>query len=58
MKNFTISKFICSQCSGANFLPRKTSKQRERGHLKRIYCVKCKEEVNHIEHREFDWEAQ
>lgn len=56
MKHFTISTFTCTQCNNSISLPRKASKQRERGHLKRIYCIKCKEEINHLEKREFDYE--
>jgi ribosomal protein L33 len=57
MSNFTISKFQCTQCSSTIFLPRKKSKQKERDHLKKIYCIECRDEINHKETREFDWEA-
>jgi hypothetical protein len=57
MLNFTISKFQCTGCSYVTFLPRKKSRQKERDHLKKIYCVSCKVEINHKEIREFDWEA-
>lgn len=56
MRNYKISTFFCVQCNNQISLPRKSSRQRERGHLKKIYCVKCKTEVNHSEQREFDWE--
>lgn len=58
MRNYTISTFYCVQCSNSISLPRKSSRQREKGHLKKIYCVKCKCEVNHTEQREFDWEEK
>jgi ribosomal protein L33 len=57
MRNFTISKFLCTQCNNETFLPRKASQQRERNHLKKIYCIKCRDEMNHVEKREFDWEV-
>jgi hypothetical protein len=50
----TYSNFYCTQCTNKISLPRKNSKQRERNHLKNIYCIKCKEEVNHYEVRSCD----
>lgn len=49
----TQSRFFCTQC-GKEGLPvnRKQSKQREPGHLKKLYCLYCGEEVNHAEIRE------
>jgi len=49
----TQSRFFCTKC-GNEGLPcnRKQSKQREPGHLKKLYCLHCGEEVNHAEIRE------
>lgn len=53
-RSVTYSTFYCTQCTNKISLPRRNSRQRERSHLKNIYCVKCREEVNHYEVREFD----
>lgn len=43
-------KFFCINC-GKEGLPlqRRSSLQRERFHRKKMYCIYCKEELNHIE---------
>jgi len=52
-RNITISDFYCTQCGNKGFvLPRKSNKQREPGHLKKIYCLTCRNTVNHAEVRE------
>ena len=52
--NFALSnsEFYCTKC-GKKGLPvmRKKGQQREPGHLKKLYCIFCKEEVNHAEIR-------
>jgi len=55
-RHFTINTFKCTVC-GKEGIPisRKQSNQREYGHLKKIYCVHCKKETNHMEIREFDY---
>ncbi len=55
-RHFTISTFKCTVC-GKEGIPisRKQSNQREFGHLKKIYCIHCKKETNHVEIREFDY---
>ena len=44
------SRFFCTKC-GREGLPvhRKKGQERKGGHLKKLYCIYCKEEVNHIE---------
>lgn len=51
---FMISDFYCTKCGrkGIN-IPRKVGKYREAGHLKRLYCIYCKSEQNHVEIRPF-----
>ena len=46
----TTSEFYCTKC-GSRGIPivRRVGKQREAGHLKKLYCLNCKEEVNHVE---------
>lgn len=48
------SEFYCTRC-GNKGLPivRRKGYEREAGHLKRIFCLHCKEEVNHVECKEF-----
>lgn len=51
----TISRFICTKCNNEGIpLPRFIGKQREKNHLKNIYCIHCKEKHNHVEIRAFD----
>ena len=59
-KEITTSEFYCTKC-GKKGIPiaRKLGSQREAGHLKRLYCPFCREEVNHAEIRpfgEYDYE--
>lgn len=48
------SDFYCTKC-GRKGIPiaRKINQQREPGHLKRLFCLYCKEEVNHVEIRPY-----
>lgn len=49
----TESQFYCTKCGRKGIpIPRKKGQQRERGHLKKLYCLFCKEETNHAEVRE------
>lgn len=51
-ENFSISDFYCTACGSRGLsLPRKGSKCKEPGHLKRIYCIHCGKEWNHAEIR-------
>ena len=55
--NYTISDFYCTCCGKKGMpAPRKMSKQREVGHLKKMYCIYCKMETNHREIRPFDYD--
>ena len=47
------SEFFCTKCGKKNLLTvaRKQGQAREPGHLKRLFCFSCKEEVNHAEVR-------
>ena len=48
------SNFYCCKCGkrGINIL-RIKGKERKAGHLKRLYCLNCGEEVNHVECKEW-----
>lgn len=52
MKNqvYIESEFYCTKC-GNKGLPvlRKRGQERNAGHLKKLYCFHCKQEVNHVE---------
>lgn len=41
----------CCECGQVNTIWRKRSKMKKREHLKKLYCIKCKKEVNHTELR-------
>lgn len=45
-----MSDFYCTQC-GSKTLPiwRKKGREREPGHLKKLFCLKCGKEVNCVE---------
>lgn len=57
--NGSIHKFFCMKC-GQESIPifRKAGKQKEKMHRKRMYCFHCKEEINHIEVRNWQEEAE
>ena len=52
-QNAVMSEFYCTQC-GTKGLPiwRRAGKEREAGHLKKLYCLKCQKETNHVECKE------
>lgn len=56
MRGHSISDFYCTVCANKQMLSRKKSKKKEKGHLKKLHCFKCKEELNHYEVREFDYD--
>lgn len=49
-----ISEMYCTCCGkkGLN-IPRKNGHYREAGHLKKLYCIYCQKECNHVEIRPF-----
>lgn len=47
------SKFYCTQCGNEGMIiPRKQGQERKSGHLKKLYCLNCREIINHVEIRE------
>ena len=48
------SKFFCTKC-GHEGIPivRRKGAEREAGHLKKIFCLTCQREVNHVECKEY-----
>lgn len=54
VNNMLISDFYCTQCGNKGIpIPRKKNAFRESGHLKKLYCIHCKKEINHCEIRPF-----
>lgn len=52
--NFFVSEFYCTKCGKRGFdVPRKAGSQREAGHLKKLYCIYCKNDCNFAEVRPF-----
>ena len=49
--NAVMSEFYCSQC-GTKGIPIWRRRGREAGHLKKIFCLKCQKETNHVECKE------
>lgn len=46
------SDFYCTQCGNkALMLPRKNSRLKEPGHLKKLFCIFCQKENNCVEVR-------
>lgn len=53
LRYFTESSFYCTRC-GSKGIPvrRSKGKKREPGHLKKLFCLTCQDEVNHVEVQE------
>ena len=50
MRNYTEHKFYCMNCGRVGIpLMRPDSRRHERHHRKKLFCLTCKTEVNHIE---------
>lgn len=58
MENFLttqISEMYCTCCGKKGIsIPRKNNKFRKSGHLKKLYCIYCGAEKNHVEIRPND----
>jgi hypothetical protein len=55
MARFLGSHFFCTKCGNEGIpVQRKKGQERSGGHLKKLYCIYCKEEVNHVEIKEND----
>lgn len=50
--NIEMSEMYCCKCGNKGIdIPRKINHNREAGHLKKLYCIHCKQEWNHAEIR-------
>lgn len=47
-----ISDFYCTECGHKNYPIIRTTKEREPGHLKKLYCLYCRKETNMAEIRQ------
>ena len=54
-KNYTVSYFVCPECGNYFPLPRRNSSQRNKLHIKDLYCVYCNKVVKTTEIREGDY---
>ncbi len=39
----------CRQCGNRTYIWRKQGKLRERGHVKRLWCIECRDRTAHVE---------
>lgn len=54
--NMVESDFYCTECGSKGIpLPRSKTRQREYGHIKDLYCCRCKKITKHREIRYMDW---
>lgn len=55
MKNIIVDEeFYCTQCGSRGIpIPRRKGAEREAGHLKKLFCLKCQKETNHAECKPF-----
>lgn len=48
------SRFYCTKCGKEGIqIYRRAGKERASSHLKKIWCLNCKAEVNHVETKEW-----
>lgn len=54
MSKAIVNNFYCTRCGHKGIpISRQDNKMREPGHLKKLYCMFCGQEVNHAECKEF-----
>lgn len=56
--NIVYSDMICPICHKKFPIPRKKNKQRERHHIKDMWCPFCLQEVKMIEKRYFEFDEE
>jgi uncharacterized protein YlaI len=47
--NREVHEFICKECGNKYPLARRSDKRKEEGHIKHLYCIKCKKMTAHEE---------
>ena len=54
-KYYSVHDFYCLKCGNKGLpIQRGRNLQREKFHRKKLYCIHCKEEVNHIECKTYE----
>ena len=53
-KSTVQTSLICPECGNIFQIWRKTNKQKELFHKKKLFCIVCHKEVNHIELKNID----
>lgn len=54
-RNIVLHHFYCLNCGNESIsLPRKKGFQHSKFHRKKMYCIFCKEEINHIECKNYE----
>ena len=51
----TISVCYCTCCGNRMYIPRVSERQKEKEHIKNIFCCKCRENEAFVEVRDFDY---
>ena len=52
MREYDYHQFFCTKCGQAGIpIQRRTSRGKGKLHLKQLWCIHCKEELNHVECR-------
>jgi len=46
---FVMTGLICSECGNEDTIMRKSGKLKRSGHIKDLYCYKCKKRTKHTE---------
>ncbi|BBH25282.1 hypothetical protein SG0102_02160 [Intestinibaculum porci] len=54
-RKVSLSDFYCEDCGIRLTLPRPRNKQRNNGHIKTMWCPRCRRETQFIEVRECDF---
>ena len=54
-RKISMSDLYCTECGCKMTVPRPARCTREKGHKKKLWCFKCKREVNFVEVRERDF---
>lgn len=52
MSKYVQTAIQCPECGTVSYIFRQAGKQRKAGHLKKLYCYKCKKDVNQVEVRD------
>ena len=50
---FKSCSLICPKCKNVQYINRRTCKLKRYGHIKPLWCYKCKKRTRHIEIDEF-----